>query len=146
MAADRLLGADFARASACLAVLAHHLAQRLDPNILPAAARPFYFIMLKGAFGVSVFFVLSGFLLARPLWLALDSGSATCLQADVDALVEFEFDGVVAVLCSLVGCEALRDGSFDFASGNLVDVNRFGDVGFSGAGRDGVEAVFVAAA
>ena len=75
MAADRLLGADFVRASACLMVLAHHLAQRLDPNVLPAVVRPAYFFGLKGAFGVAVFFVLSGFLLARPFWQALDSGS-----------------------------------------------------------------------
>lgn len=75
MAASRLLGADFVRASACLMVLAHHLAQRLDPDILPPAARSLYFFVLKGSFGVAVFFVLSGYLLARPFWQALDAGA-----------------------------------------------------------------------
>ncbi len=56
-------------------VLAHHLAQRLDPNILPPAARSLYFFILKGSFGVAVFFVLSGYLLARPFWQALDAGA-----------------------------------------------------------------------
>ena len=74
MATGRLLGADFVRASACLMVLGHHLAQRLDPDILPTTVRPLYIFVLKGSFGVAVFFVLSGYLLARPFWQALDSG------------------------------------------------------------------------
>lgn len=74
--AGRLLGADFARASACFIVLFHHLTQKIDfrsplgePDIAQALAN-------GGTFGVGIFFVLSGFLLARPFWQALDRGEA----------------------------------------------------------------------
>lgn len=73
---NRLAGADFVRACACLMVLAHHLLQRLDYGILPGGWRPFFDFALIGSFGVSVFFVLSGYLLSRPFWLALDRGEA----------------------------------------------------------------------
>ena len=70
----RLLGADFVRASACLIVLFHHLTQRIDfrsplgdPDIAQVLAN-------GGTFGVGIFFVLSGFLLARPFWQAMDRG------------------------------------------------------------------------
>lgn len=71
---DRLLGADFLRATACLGVLLHHLAFRMDMNQVPEALQPVMRFLVYGSFGVSVFFVLSGFLLARPFWLALDRG------------------------------------------------------------------------
>ena len=73
----RLLGADFVRASACFIVLFHHLTQKIDfrtplgePDIAQALAN-------GGTFGVGIFFVLSGFLLARPFWQALDRGDTT---------------------------------------------------------------------
>jgi peptidoglycan/LPS O-acetylase OafA/YrhL len=72
----RLPGADFLRAAACLTVLAHHLGQRMSWRVdfgvldwLPPFSR-------IGSFGVAMFFVLSGYLLARPFWRALDEGRA----------------------------------------------------------------------
>lgn len=71
----RLYGADFIRASACLIVLFHHLAQRIDFRS-ELGANPFGQVFNSaGGFGVGMFFVLSGFLLARPFWQALDAGA-----------------------------------------------------------------------
>jgi peptidoglycan/LPS O-acetylase OafA/YrhL len=70
----RLHGADFIRASACIIVLFHHLAQRIDFRS-ELGSNPFAQVFSSvGGFGVGVFFVLSGFLLARPFWQALDAG------------------------------------------------------------------------
>ena len=74
MTQQRLLGADFLRAAACMMVLLHHLAFRMDGRFIPEAVKPVMNFLVMGSFGVSVFFVLSGFLLARPFWLALDRG------------------------------------------------------------------------
>lgn len=74
MTQQRLLGADFLRAAACLIVLLHHLAFRMDMGQVPTAFVPVIQFLIMGSFGVSIFFVLSGFLLARPFWLALDKG------------------------------------------------------------------------
>ena len=71
---NRLHGADFLRAVACIGVLMHHLAFRMDIDQVPAPFVPVIRYLVMGSFGVSVFFVLSGYLLARPFWLALDSG------------------------------------------------------------------------
>jgi len=71
---QRLLGADFLRATACLGVLLHHLAFRMNMSQVPEPLVPVVQFLVYGSFGVSVFFVLSGFLLARPFWLALDAG------------------------------------------------------------------------
>lgn len=71
---ERLAGADFLRATACLLVLAHHLALRLDMRRIPDALAPIANILRFGNFGVAIFFVLSGFLLAHPFWRALDAG------------------------------------------------------------------------
>jgi peptidoglycan/LPS O-acetylase OafA/YrhL len=73
---NRLYGADFLRAMACLAVLMHHLAFRMNIGEAPEMVQPLLQFFVMGSFGVSVFFVLSGFLLARPFWLALDRGEA----------------------------------------------------------------------
>ena len=75
MTQQRLQGADFLRAAACLLVLMHHLAFRMDGSNIPGwAVGPMDFFV-TGSFGVSIFFVLSGFLLARPFWLALDKAA-----------------------------------------------------------------------
>lgn len=69
----RLYGADFMRASACFIVLFHHLAQRIDFRS-ELGTNPFGQVFNSvGGFGVAIFFVLSGFLLARPFWQALDA-------------------------------------------------------------------------
>lgn len=73
MTDTRLAGADFVRAAACLMVVAHHVAQRLSPDALSSEMTTTTFIVTMGAFGVAAFFVLSGYLLARPFWLALDA-------------------------------------------------------------------------
>jgi hypothetical protein len=70
----RLLGADFLRAIACLMVLCHHLIIRIDPGQRPDWVKGLMDFGLMGSFGVSVFFVLSGYLLSRPFWQALDKG------------------------------------------------------------------------
>ncbi|WP_240233057.1 acyltransferase family protein [Devosia lacusdianchii] len=76
MTQQRLLGADFLRAAACLLVLLHHLAFRMDINKVPEAVQGTMRFLVMGSFGVSIFFMLSGYLLARPFWLALDRGDA----------------------------------------------------------------------
>lgn len=70
----RLDGADFIRASACFVVLFHHLAQRIDFRSELGANVLAQVFNTVGGFGVGMFFVLSGFLLARPFWQALDDG------------------------------------------------------------------------
>jgi peptidoglycan/LPS O-acetylase OafA/YrhL len=68
---SRLLGSDFVRAAACSIVLLHHVVQRMGwNNDLPI----FGFLKIFGVIGglgVAIFFVLSGFLLARPFWQAV---------------------------------------------------------------------------
>ena len=71
---NRLLGADFVRASACAIVLFHHLAQRVDFRSELGGNALLQVFNSVGGFGVGMFFVLSGFLLARPFWQALDAG------------------------------------------------------------------------
>jgi peptidoglycan/LPS O-acetylase OafA/YrhL len=70
----RLWGADFVRAAACLIVICHHLAQRLPWSGTIGWVDGFHVFTRLGSFGVAMFFVLSGFLLARPFWQALDAG------------------------------------------------------------------------
>jgi peptidoglycan/LPS O-acetylase OafA/YrhL len=73
MTDTRLAGADFIRALACLMVVAHHVAQRVAPEALPPEGMWAAMGVTMGAFGVAAFFVLSGYLLARPFWLAFDA-------------------------------------------------------------------------
>ncbi|WP_235936089.1 hypothetical protein [Devosia aurantiaca] len=50
-----LHGADFLRAAACIAVLFHHLAFRMDMNQVPEALAPVMRFLVMGSFGVAVF-------------------------------------------------------------------------------------------
>ena len=74
MSDSRLNGADFVRAAACLTVLFHHLAQRMSWQDKLGGVEWFRVFAQIGTFGVAMFFVLSGFLLSRPFWQALDRG------------------------------------------------------------------------
>ncbi|NYI40274.1 acyltransferase family protein [Demequina lutea] len=71
---DRILGADGIRAMAALGVIFSHLYQRL---FMPDQAQWYQTVQalfMKGAFGVSTFFVLSGMLLSYPYWKAYLAG------------------------------------------------------------------------
>ena len=72
---DRMAGADFLRAAACLLVLIHHLILRVDLN-KTEGWQPMLTALRFGNFGVAIFFILSGFLLALPFWRSLDPGCA----------------------------------------------------------------------
>lgn len=72
---DRVAGADFLRAAACLLVLIHHLILRVDLN-RTEGLQPVLTALRFGNFGVAIFFILSGFLLALPFWRNLDAGRA----------------------------------------------------------------------
>jgi peptidoglycan/LPS O-acetylase OafA/YrhL len=75
MDADRrLLGADFVRACACFVVVFHHLVQRMGFSADIAYLGWMQIFGVIGGLGVAMFFVLSGFLLARPFWQALERG------------------------------------------------------------------------
>ncbi|WP_078554478.1 acyltransferase family protein [Bacillus alkalicellulosilyticus] len=63
-----LSGADGIRALACLAVIFHHLTQNLAMQFQTPFIQESQAFFLLGNAGVSVFFVLSGFLLALPFW------------------------------------------------------------------------------
>lgn len=69
-----LSGADGIRALACLAVILHHINQRLATQAQPAFVRDVNAFFLLGNTGVSVFFVLSGFLLSYPFWRQFFNG------------------------------------------------------------------------
>ncbi len=72
----RVAGADFLRAAACLLVLIHHLILRIDLNKTEGLQATLTALRF-GNFGVAIFFILSGFLLALPFWRSLDAGCAT---------------------------------------------------------------------
>jgi ABC-type glycerol-3-phosphate transport system permease component/peptidoglycan/LPS O-acetylase OafA/YrhL len=69
-----LSGADGLRALACLMVIFHHLAQRLNGNEQPEWIKSIQAFIMQGSVGVSAFFVLSGMLLAIPFWKAYLEG------------------------------------------------------------------------
>lgn len=67
---NRLAGADGLRAIACLLVVWHHTAQKLNPEGVSPLVQTLHFLGMRGEVGVSLFFVLSGCLLALPFWKA----------------------------------------------------------------------------
>lgn len=69
-AKGRITGADGVRAIAALMVIFHHLAQKLAAGEQSAWLQTVHGLLIKGASGVSIFFVLSGMLLSYPFWTA----------------------------------------------------------------------------
>ncbi len=70
----RVQGADGLRAFAACWVVGSHLFQRLDLTSQAPWLQDVQLVMMKGAFGVSIFFVLSGMLLSLPFWRAYLTG------------------------------------------------------------------------
>jgi ABC-type glycerol-3-phosphate transport system permease component/peptidoglycan/LPS O-acetylase OafA/YrhL len=68
LAPSTLAGADGIRAIACLMVILHHLAQRLEMQPQVPIVRDIQAFLMQGSAGVSAFFVLSGLLLSLPFW------------------------------------------------------------------------------
>ena len=64
----KLTGADGIRCFACLAVILHHLLQKLRIDGQPLWFKKLHSFGLMGNIGVSIFFMLSGFLLSYPFW------------------------------------------------------------------------------
>lgn len=64
----KLTGADGLRCIACLAVIIHHLSQKLKIGQQPLWLKNLHSFTLMGNVGVSIFFMLSGFLLSYPFW------------------------------------------------------------------------------
>ncbi|MES1171441.1 MAG: acyltransferase family protein, partial [Actinomycetota bacterium] len=73
-AEHRIAGADGLRAAAALGVVFSHLFQRLSMGDHGDVILGIQSIAMKGAYGVSIFFVLSGTLLSYPFWTAYLSG------------------------------------------------------------------------
>jgi peptidoglycan/LPS O-acetylase OafA/YrhL len=71
---SRLAGADGLRAIACLLVVWHHTAQKLNPEGASALISALHFLGMRGEVGVSLFFVLSGCLLSLPFWASFVNG------------------------------------------------------------------------
>lgn len=67
-------GADGIRAIACLLVITHHLSQFASTEGNLPWLQALHAFMLTGNSGVSVFFVLSGYLLAIPFWRSYLNG------------------------------------------------------------------------
>lgn len=63
-----LAGADGLRALACLGVIFHHLAQLLNMHLQSPTVQNVQPFFIMGNTGVSIFFVLSGYLLSYPFW------------------------------------------------------------------------------
>jgi peptidoglycan/LPS O-acetylase OafA/YrhL len=73
---DMISGADGVRALGCLMVVFSHLFQRLSLPDQTPRVQNIQLFFLKGSFGVSVFFVLSGMLLSYPFWKRYLAGQA----------------------------------------------------------------------
>lgn len=70
-----IVGVDLMRTLACMSVLMHHYAQKIRSLLeVEPGFEWIRFFDKVGDFGVGIFFVLSGYLLGRPYWKALDAG------------------------------------------------------------------------
>ena len=77
MAQDKQFsGLNGLRAAACLSVILHHVFLKLDFRAQEPLLQFLWYIVWKGNIGVSIFFVLSGFLLSYPFWNNYLSGAA----------------------------------------------------------------------
>lgn len=72
-ATGKIIGADAARACACLGVVAAHLRGVVAAASWPAPLEQLVQFGDYGKFGVAIFFVLSGFLLGLPFWRSIDT-------------------------------------------------------------------------
>ncbi|RYD25421.1 MAG: acyltransferase [Lysobacteraceae bacterium] len=80
MDAGILRGADCARSVACLAVFTHHISLASGHLALSPLLRSVVDLAERGKLGVSIFFVLSGFLLSIPFWRACDRQNSVDLR------------------------------------------------------------------
>ena len=111
----RIKGANGIRAVACLFVIFHHLAQRLNPDApgLPLWVQKVHYCAMRGEVGVSIFFVLSGCLLSMPFWRSLiQGGAAPSLRSYVRNRASRILPGYYLLLCisALVGQWLLHQG------------------------------------
>lgn len=96
-------------------VLLHHLGFRIGNDKVPELWQGLHGFIVMGSFGVTVFFVLSGFLLARPFWLALDKGEPMpnlqvyALRRGARILPGFWLALTVSLVCSLVFSGSMLD-------------------------------------
>lgn len=112
-----LQGADGLRAFACLLVLFHHVALSFTFKTGPRENWLGRFVPI-GGYGVVIFFVLSGFLLARPFWYALQTGDR---RPSLNTYFLRRFARIVpgfwlSMLLSLILALALGQSSFDLTT------------------------------
>lgn len=91
----RIPAADIFRSFACLWVFAYHLSLKI--NLEPSENLLAEFV-LSGAYGVAVFFVLSGFLLSVPFWNAYDSGKR------MPSIKKFAYKRIIRILPAYYLC------------------------------------------
>jgi len=128
---SRIRGADGIRAIACLLVMFHHLAQRLNPDAtgLPVWVQKVHYCAMRGEVGVSIFFVLSGCLLSVPFWRNLiQGGTAPSLKSYSGNRAARILPGYYLLLCvsALVGQWLLRQGiDWSRLAASFLFVNSF---------------------
>jgi ABC-type sugar transport system permease subunit/peptidoglycan/LPS O-acetylase OafA/YrhL len=111
---DALRGFAGMRAIACMMVIAHHMAQRIDAHwSLPWFLQPVWSFAMRCDMGVSLFFVLSGALLSMPFWRRFLANAAPPSLTDYAArraarIVPGYWTALT--VCTLVGLWAMPDG------------------------------------
>lgn len=124
----RLVGIEGLRALAATSVLVYHAWLYSSPNGAPAAAGPLRYVIPDLAFGVTLFFTLSGFLLFRPFASAIIRGEPLPRARSYlrnRALRIFPAYWVILLLAALVFQSVLtRDSSGALRNGGLFEVGR----------------------